>query len=184
MRVHKKYTCGTGTQLPASQKQWTHGLATSVGSVFGKPGPHTHLASFPASPPHARALKWEERKGGRVWNILSRGWRKVERQYNYAWVISTATRITPTTILCLSIVASTRLWIRPLFTSLVIELLLGNSVVGTVLYHRYYTCKRWVYYKPRVQRRCARRIDRRYTPGLHRATVQATVRNGNGFAAR
>ena len=31
------------------------------------------VASFPASPHHARALKREERKGGRAWNILSRG---------------------------------------------------------------------------------------------------------------
>ena len=36
MRVHAKYACCTDTQLPGKQ-----GLATSVGSVFGKPGPRT-----------------------------------------------------------------------------------------------------------------------------------------------
>ena len=40
MRVHEKYACGTDTQLPASVLE-NSGLATSVGSVFGKPGPHT-----------------------------------------------------------------------------------------------------------------------------------------------
>ena len=41
MRIHEKYACGTDTQLPASVLE-NSGLATSVGSVFGKPGPHTY----------------------------------------------------------------------------------------------------------------------------------------------
>ena len=38
MRIHEKYACGTDTPLPVSVLE-NSGLATSVGSVFGKPGP-------------------------------------------------------------------------------------------------------------------------------------------------
>ena len=47
---------------------------------------YIHVASFPDSLPHAQTWKQEERKRGRVWNILSHKWRQVERLYNYIHV--------------------------------------------------------------------------------------------------
>ena len=53
IRVHKKYACGTDTQLPASVLE-NSGLATSVGSVFGKPEPHTRPSCYVYCLHHAR----------------------------------------------------------------------------------------------------------------------------------
>ena len=43
MRLNEKYACGTDTQLQLLENS---GLATSVGSVFGKPGPHTRPSCY------------------------------------------------------------------------------------------------------------------------------------------
>ena len=50
MRVHENYAdthaVYTDTQLYTSFSETAHGLATSVGSVFGKPGPHTRPSCY------------------------------------------------------------------------------------------------------------------------------------------